>query len=145
MKIGLCGTGEWESSDRSRLLGRFGHRSVSGNRNSAKTSPWTDAVAKLFAMPLSELVTDCEVRVGRDAAECSGKQPISNRDRTAYNSKLSCASLVIDMSTIRPDTMTRTALRCWHQGAAFVESLRWAVITVPAKVGKSSFLLVFES
>ena len=102
------------------------------NRNSAKTKPLTDAGAKLFASP-AELVDDCEVVIVmllNDAAT----EAVYRGPNGIMTSKLA-GKLVIDMSTIRPDTMKSNGAAVLQQGAAFVESPVGGS-TAPAKEGK---------
>ena len=131
MKIGVCGTGRMGSSIAQRLMS-VGHEVAVWNRNSAKTKPLTDAGAKLFASP-EELVDDCEVVVVmllNDAAT----EAVYRGPNGILKSKLA-GKLVIDMSTIRPDTMKSNGAAVLQQGAAFVESPVGGS-TVPAKEGK---------
>jgi len=131
MKIGVCGTGRMGSSIAQRLMS-VGHQVGVWNRNSAKTKPLTDARAKLFASP-AELVDDCEVVVVmllNDAAT----EAVYRGPNGIMTSKLA-GKLVIDMSTIRPDTMKSNGAAVLQQGAAFVESPVGGS-TAPAKEGK---------
>ncbi len=131
MKIGICGTGRMGSSIAQRLMS-VGHEVGVWNRNSAKTKPLTDAGAKLFAFP-TELVDDCEVVIVmllNDAAT----EAVYRGPNGIMTSKLA-GKLVIDMSTIRPDTMKSNGTAVLQQGAAFVESPVGGS-TVPAKEGK---------
>ena len=131
MKIGICGTGRMGSSIAQRLMS-VGHEVGVWNRNSAKTKPLTDAGAKLFAFP-TELVDDCEVVIVmllNDAAT----EAVYRGPNGIMTSKLA-GKLVIDMSTIRPDTMKSNGTAVLQQGAAFVESPVGGS-TAPAKEGK---------
>jgi 3-hydroxyisobutyrate dehydrogenase len=131
MKIGVCGTGRMGSSIAQRLMS-VGHEVAVWNRNSAKTKLLTDAGARLFASP-AELVDDCEVVVVmllNDAAT----EAVYRGPSGIMKSKLA-GKLVIDMSTIRPDTMKSNGAAVLQQGAAFVESPVGGS-TVPAKEGK---------
>jgi len=119
------------SSIAQRLMS-VGHEVGVWNRNSAKTKRLTDAGAKLFASP-EELVDDCEVVVVmllNDAAT----EAVYRGPNGILKSKLA-GKLVIDMSTIRPDTMKSNGAAVLQQGAAFVESPVGGS-TVPAKEGK---------
>jgi 3-hydroxyisobutyrate dehydrogenase len=131
MKIGVCGTGRMGSSIAQRLMS-VGHEVAVWNRNSAKTKLLTDAGARLFASP-AELVDDCEVVVVmllNDAAT----EAVYRGPNGILKSKLA-GKLVIDMSTIRPDTMKSNGAAVLQQGAAFVESPVGGS-TAPAKEGK---------
>ncbi len=131
MKIGVCGTGRMGSSIAQRLMS-VGHEVIVWNRNSAKTKPLTDAGAKLFASP-AELVAGCEVIILmllNDAAT----EAVYRGPNGILKSTLS-GKLVIDMSTVRPDTMKSNGFSVLQQGAAFVECPVGGS-TGPAKEGK---------
>jgi 3-hydroxyisobutyrate dehydrogenase len=131
MKIGVCGTGRMGSSIAQRLMS-VGHEIGVWNRNSAKTKSLTDAGAKLFASPAA-LADGCEVVVVmllNDAAT----EVVYRGPNGILRSKLA-GKLVIDMSTIRPDTMKSNGASVLEQGAAFVECPVGGS-TGPAKEGK---------
>ena len=119
------------SSIAQRLMS-VGHEVGVWNRNSAKTKPLTDAGAKLSASP-AELVDDCEVVVVMLLNDAATKA-VYRGPNGILKSKLA-GKLVIDMSTIRPDTMKSNGAAVLQQGAAFVESPVGGS-TVPAKEGK---------
>jgi 3-hydroxyisobutyrate dehydrogenase len=131
MKIGICGTGRMGSSIAQRLMS-VGHEVGVWNRSLAKTKPLTDAGAKLFASP-AELVAGCEIIIVmllNDAATAA----VYREPNGILKSKLA-GKLVIDMSTVRPDTMTSNGSSVLQQGAAFVECPVGGSIG-PAKEGK---------
>ena len=131
MKIGVCGTGRMGSSIAQRLLS-VGHQVGVWNRNSAKTKPLVDAGAILFASP-AELVEGCDVTIVmllNDAAT----EAVYRAPNGILKAKLP-GKLVIDMSTIRPDTMKSVGASVVQQGAAFVECPVGGS-TGPAKEGK---------
>jgi 3-hydroxyisobutyrate dehydrogenase len=131
MKIGVCGTGRMGTSIAQRLIS-VGHEVGVWNRSSAKTKPLTDAGAKLFASP-AELVDGCEaviVMLLNDAAV----EAVYRGPNGILKSKLT-GTLVIDMSTVRPDTMRSVGAAVAQQGAAFVECPVGGS-TGPAKEGK---------
>jgi 3-hydroxyisobutyrate dehydrogenase len=131
MKIGVCGTGRMGSAIAQRLMSA-GHEVGVWNRNSTKTKPLADAGAKLFASP-AELVEGCEVTVVmllNDAA----MEAVYRGANGILKSKLS-GKLIIDMSTVRPDTMTSIGAAVVQQGAGFVESPVGGTVG-PAKEGK---------
>jgi 3-hydroxyisobutyrate dehydrogenase len=131
MKIGVCGTGRMGSSIAQRLMS-VGHEVAVWNRSLAKTKPLTDAGAKLFASP-AELVAGCEVIIVmllNDAAT----EAVYREPNGILKSKLA-GKLVIDMSTVHPDTMTSNGSLVLQQGAAFVECPVGGS-TGPAKEGK---------
>ncbi len=131
MKIGICGTGRMGSAIAQRLM-LVGHEVGVWNRNSAKTKPLTDAGARLFASP-SELTQNCDavvVMLLNDAAV----EAIYRGPGGIFKSKLT-GRLVIDMSTVRPDTMTSIGTEVLREGAAFVECPVGGSVG-PAKEGK---------
>jgi 3-hydroxyisobutyrate dehydrogenase len=131
MKIGVCGTGRMGSSIAQRLMS-VGHEVGAWNRNSAKTKPLIDAGARLFASP-AELVEGCEVVIVmllNDAAT----EAVYRGPNGILTSKLA-GKLVVDMSTVRPDTMKSNGSSVSQQGAAFVECPVGGS-TGPAKEGK---------
>jgi 3-hydroxyisobutyrate dehydrogenase len=102
------------------------------NRDSSKTKPLTDAGAKLSASP-AELVEGCEIVIMmllNDAAT----EAVYRGPNGILHSKLA-GKLVIDMSTVRPDTMKSNGSSVVRQGAAFVECPVGGSIG-PAKEGK---------
>ncbi len=131
MKIGVCGTGRMGLSIAQRLMS-VGHEVGVWNRNSAKTKPLVDAGAKLFGSP-AELIEGCDVTIVmllNDAAT----EAIYRGPGGILKAKLA-GKLVIDMSTIRPDTMKSNGSSVLQQGAAFVECPVGGS-TGPAKEGK---------
>jgi 3-hydroxyisobutyrate dehydrogenase len=131
MKIGVCGTGRMGSAIAQRLMS-VGHEVGVWNRNSAKTKPVVDAGAKLFASP-AELVEGSEVVVVmllNDAAT----EAIYRGPNGVLKARLA-GKLVIDMSTIRPDTMKSNGSSVLQQSASFVECPVGGS-TGPAKEGK---------
>lgn len=131
MKIGVCGTGRMGSAIAQRLIS-VGYEVGVWNRNSAKTKPLVDAGAKPFASP-AELVEACEaiiVMLLNDAAT----ESVYRGPNGILKAKLA-GKLVIDMSTVRPDTMKSNGSSVLQQGAAFVECPVGGS-TGPAKEGK---------
>jgi 3-hydroxyisobutyrate dehydrogenase len=131
MKIGVCGTGRMGSSIAQRLMS-VGHEVGVWNRNSTKTKPLADAGAKPFASP-AELVEGCEaviVMLLNDAAVEAVYRGPNGILKPGLAGKL-----VIDMSTVRPDTMMSIGASVLQQGAAFVECPVGGS-TGPAKEGK---------
>ena len=131
MKIGVCGTGRMGSAIAQRLMS-VGHEVGVWNRNSAKTRPLVDAGAKLFASPAA-LVDGCEVTVVMLLNDAAMEAVYRGADGI-LKSRLS-GKLVIDMSTVRPDTMTSIGASVVQQGAGFVESPVGGTVG-PAKEGK---------
>jgi 3-hydroxyisobutyrate dehydrogenase len=131
MKIGVCGTGRMGSSIAQRLM-TVGHEVGVWNRNPEKTKRLTEAGAKLFASP-AELAEGCDavvVMLLNDAAS----EAVYRGPNGILKAKLA-GKLVIDMSTVRPDTMISIGASVAQQGAAFVECPVGGS-TAPAKEGK---------
>jgi 3-hydroxyisobutyrate dehydrogenase len=131
MKIGVCGTGRMGSSIAQRLMS-VGHEVGIWNRDAAKTKILTEAEAKLFASP-AELVQGCDavvVMLLNDAAT----EAVYRGPDGILKAELA-GKLVIDMSTVRPDTMMSIGASVASQGAAFVECPVGGS-TIPAKEGK---------
>jgi 3-hydroxyisobutyrate dehydrogenase len=131
MKIGVCGTGRMGSAIAQRLMS-VGHEIGVWNRNPAKTKPLFDAGARLFASP-AQLVEGCEVTIImllNDAAT----EAVYRAPDGILKAKLA-SKLIVDMSTIRPDTMKSNGSSVLRQGGAFVECPVGGS-TAPAKEGK---------
>src|SRR3984893_18630935 len=131
MKIGVCGTGRMGASIAQRLIA-VGHEVGVWNRDASKTKPLVDAGAKAFASPAA-LVEGCDavvVMLLNDAAT----EAVYRGTNGLLTAKLA-SKLVIDMSTIRPDTMASVGNAVTQRGAAFVECPVGGS-KVPAKEGK---------
>jgi 3-hydroxyisobutyrate dehydrogenase len=131
MKIGVCGTGRMGAAIAQRLMS-VGHEVAVWNRNSAKTKALTDAGAKLFTSP-AQLVEGCEVTIVmllNDAAI----EAVYRGPNGILKAGLA-GKLVIDMSTVRPETMTSVGTSAVQLGAAFVEAPVGGTVG-PAKEGK---------
>jgi 3-hydroxyisobutyrate dehydrogenase len=131
MKVGVCGTGRMGASIAERLIAT-GHEVAVWNRDAAKTKPLVDAGAKAFASPaaLAERCDAVIVMLLNDAAT----EAVYRGDNGLLKANLR-GRLVIDMSTIRPETMISVGNAVTGRGAAFVES-PVAGSKVPAKEGK---------
>jgi 3-hydroxyisobutyrate dehydrogenase len=131
MKIGVCGTGRMGSSIAQRLMS-VGHEVGVWNRNSARTRPLVEAGAKHYGSP-AELVDSCDavvVMLLNDAAS----EAVYRGQNGILQSKLP-GKLVIDMSTVRPDTMISIGASVAREHAAFVECPVGGS-TGPAREGK---------
>ncbi len=131
MKIGVCGTGRIGSAIAQRLMS-VGHQVSVWNRDQEKTRPLVDAGAKLSPTPAA-LVDSCEavvVMLLNDAAS----EAVYRDANGILQAKLS-GKLVIDMSTLRPDTMQAIGVAVVEKGGSFVESPVGGS-TAPAKEGK---------
>jgi 3-hydroxyisobutyrate dehydrogenase len=131
MKIGICGTGRMGSSIAQRLMS-LGHEVAVWNRTPAKTTPLTDAGAGLAATP-AELVEGCEITIVMLLND-NATEMVYRGAKGMLQGKLS-GKLVIDMSTVRPETMKSNGLSVSRQGGAFVECPVGGS-TGPAKEGK---------
>src|SRR6476646_2422645 len=131
MKIGVCGTGRMGSSIAQRLM-TVGHDVAVWNRDLGKTKALTDAGARLFTSP-AELVGACEatiVMLLNDAATDA-----VYRTRNGILTGKLAGKILIDMSTLRPDTMQSIGTEVTQQGGVFVECPVGGS-TGPAKEGK---------
>ena len=131
MKIGVCGTGRMGAAIAQRLID-MGHDASVWNRNSAKTRPLVDAGAKALESPAS-LVESCDavvVMLLNDAAS----EAVYRGPDGILKGKLA-GKLVIDMSTVRPDTMQNVGALVTQHSAAFVERPVGGS-TGPAREGK---------
>jgi 3-hydroxyisobutyrate dehydrogenase len=131
MKIGVCGTGRMGSSIVQRLMA-VGYEVGVWNRDTAKTKPLADAGAKAFASP-EALAEGCEVVIAmllNDAA----LEAVYRGPNGLLKAKLA-GKLVIDMSTVCPDTMISVGNAVAQLGAAFVECPVGGS-KIPAREGK---------
>ena len=131
MKVGVCGTGRMGSSIAQRLIA-VGHDVAVWNRDATKAKPLTDAGAKLLGSPAA-LVDDCEAVIvmllNDNATEAVYRGP-----NGILQAKLA-GQLLIDMSTVRPDTMQSVGTAVTQQGGVFVECPVGGS-TGPAREGK---------
>ena len=131
MKVGVCGIGRMGSSIAERLIS-LGHEVAVFNRDAAKTRPLVGAGAKAFASP-AELAEACDIVVAmllNDAAT----EAVYHGPNGLLKARIA-DKLVIDMSTIRPDTMISVGSAVTQLGAAFVECPVGGS-KVPAREGK---------
>src|ERR1700694_3922796 len=131
MKSGICGTGRMGSSIAQRLMS-VGHEIGVWNRSSAKAKPLMDAGAKSFASP-AQLVEGSEVTIAMLLNDAATEAIYGGPD--GILKAMLPGKLVIDMSTVRPDTMKSNGSSVSQQGAAFVECPVGGS-TGPAKEGK---------
>jgi 3-hydroxyisobutyrate dehydrogenase len=109
-----------------------GHEVSVWNRDQLKTRPLLDAGAKLSSTP-GTLIDNCEavvVMLLNDAAS----EAVYRGSNGILQAKLA-GKLIIDMSTLRPDTMQAIGAAVAQRGGAFVESPVGGS-TAPAKEGK---------
>jgi 3-hydroxyisobutyrate dehydrogenase len=131
MNIGVCGTGRMGSAIAQRLMA-VGREVGVWNRNKIKTKPLTDAGATPFPTPAA-LVDGCEAVIVMLLNDAASEAVYRGPDGLLAANL--AGKLVIDMSTVRPDTMQSIGGAVAKQGAAFVES-PVAGSTGPAKEGK---------
>jgi 3-hydroxyisobutyrate dehydrogenase len=117
MKIGVCGTGRMGAAIAQRLMS-VGHEVAVWNRDPNKTKPLTDAGARLFSSPaeLAEASEVVLVMLLNDAAT----EAVYRGPNGILKAKLG-GKLVIDTSTVRPDTMVSIGADALQAGAAFIE------------------------
>ena len=123
--------GRMGASIAERLIA-VGHEVAVWNRDPAKTKPLIEAGAKAFASPAA-LAEGCDVVIVmllNDAAT----EAVYRGENGLLKANLN-GRLVIDMSTIRPDTMASVGNAATRLGAAFVECPVGGS-KVPAKEGK---------
>src|ERR1700760_4190852 len=131
MKIGVCGTGRMGSAISQRLMS-VGHDVSVWNREQVRAKPLVNAGAKASSTPAA-LVDSCEavvVMLLNDAAS----EAVYRGPNGILQAKLA-GKLIIDMSTLRPDTMQAIGTAVARVGGAFVESPVGGS-TAPAKEGK---------
>jgi 3-hydroxyisobutyrate dehydrogenase len=131
MKVGVCGTGRMGSAIALRLMS-VGHQVSVWNRDQAKAKQIVDAGARLSPTPAA-LVDGCEaivVMLLNDAAS----EAAYHGPNGMLQAKLA-GKLIIDMSTLRPDTMQAIGAAVAGRSGAFVESPVGGS-TAPAKEGK---------
>jgi 3-hydroxyisobutyrate dehydrogenase len=119
------------SSIAERLL-MVGHEVGVWNRNATKTRPLVDAGAKCFASP-ADLAEGCDLVIAM-LLDDAATEAVYHGANGLLKAKLA-DKLVIDMSTIRPDTMISVGNAVTRLGAAFVECPVGGS-KIPAKEGK---------
>lgn len=131
MKIGVCGTGRMGSAIALRLI-EVGHEVAVWNRNLDKTKPLVDAGARKFATP-AELAGACEIVIAmllNDAAS----EAVYNGPNGLLAAKLN-GKLLIDTSTVLPETNVRIGSAVVAAGAGFAECPVGGTVG-PARTGK---------
>jgi len=131
MKIGIAGVGRMGAAMVLRLI-EVGHELTIWNRSPAKAKPLTEAGAKTAATP-KELASGVEVVVTilTDAAAIDA---VYDGPSGLLAGEVA-GKLVIDMSTVRPETEIALAKKVRGKGAAFVECPVGGTIG-PARQGK---------
>ena len=118
MKISVCGTGRMGSAIAQRLMA-IGHEVGVWNRNQAKTKSLTKAGARAFPTPAA-LVEGCDTVVVMLLNDAASEAVYRGPDGILAGTL--SGKLVIDMSTVRPDTMQAIGASVGQHGATFVES-----------------------
>jgi 3-hydroxyisobutyrate dehydrogenase len=131
MKVGVCGTGRMGSAIAQRLIS-LGHEVSVWNRDRVKAKPLVDAGAKLAPTPAT-LVESCEAVIVM-LLDDSASETVYRGPGGLLQARLT-EKLIIDMSTVRPDTMQTIGTAVAEKGGAFVESPVGGS-TGPAKEGK---------
>src|SRR5262249_30769372 len=140
MKIGVCGTGRMGSAIAQRLMS-VGHEVSVWNRDPAKTRTLVAAGARLSSTPAT-LVEGCETIVVMLLNDAAGEAVY--RGPSGILQAGLAGKLIIDMSTLRPDTMRAMGTAIAQKGGAFVESPVGGS-TAPAKEGNLFALVGGES
>ena len=131
MRIGVAGLGRMGSAIGERLLA-VGHQLIVWNRSQNKAAPLVDTGAELASSP-AELAAkvDAIITILTDSNAIDGiyrgPDGLLTADLTS--------KLVIEMSTVQPDTETRLAEAVRGRGAAFVECPVGGTVD-PARSGK---------
>src|SRR5262249_13828660 len=95
-----------------------GHDVGVWNRNLGKTKPLTEAGASPFATP-SALIDGCETVIMMLLNDIASEAVYRGPDGILKGNL--AGKLVIDMSTVRPDTMQMLGAAVKQRGASFVE------------------------
>ncbi|WP_315833764.1 NAD(P)-dependent oxidoreductase [Bradyrhizobium prioriisuperbiae] len=131
MKIGVCGTGKMGSAIALRLI-EVDHEVAVWNRNPDRTKPLIDAGAKQFGTP-AELAGACEIVISmllNDAAS----DAVYNGPDGLLTAELN-GKLLIDTSTVLPETNVKLGSAVVAAGAGFVECPVGGTVG-PARQGK---------
>ncbi|MDB5616522.1 NAD(P)-dependent oxidoreductase [Tardiphaga sp.] len=131
MKIGICGTGRMGAAIAQRVIAQ-GHDLTVWNRDAGKTKPLVDAGASLAASPAA-LVAACDITIVmllNDAA----MQAVYTADQGLLKADLA-GKLIIDMSTVLPETMIELGSAVTKAGGGFVECPVGGTVG-PARDGK---------
>jgi 3-hydroxyisobutyrate dehydrogenase len=131
MKIGLCGTGRMGSAIVLRLL-ETGHEVTVWNRDARKTEPLVAAGAK--AAPTAAAVAQASEIVITMLLNADAIESVYAGEAGLLSTSLQ-GKLVIDMSTVLPETEEQLAARVRAAGGAFVECPVGGTVG-PARTGK---------
>lgn len=131
MKIGICGTGRMGAAIGQRVMAQ-GHELSVWNRDAGKTKPLVDAGATRADTPAA-LVAACDITIVmllNDAA----MQAVYHADHGLLKADLT-GKLIIDMSTVLPETMVEIGTAVTKAGGGFVECPVGGTVG-PARDGK---------
>jgi 3-hydroxyisobutyrate dehydrogenase len=131
MHIGIPGTGRMGTAIGQRLI-EAGHQLTIWNRSPDKTKPLADAGAKLVNTPAA--VGDASEAIVTILTDASAIERIYDGPQGLLAGNLQ-GKLVIEMSTVQPQTEIALAEKVQARGAAFVESPVGGT-TGPARQGK---------
>jgi 3-hydroxyisobutyrate dehydrogenase len=131
MRIGICGTGRMGAAIGQRVMAQD-HDLTVWNRDAGKTQPLLDAGSRRAATPAA-LVAACDIVIImllNDAA----MQAVYTGDNGLLKADLS-GKLIIDMSTVLPETMIELGTAVTKAGGGFVECPVGGTVG-PARDGK---------
>ena len=131
MRIGVAGLGRMGTAIAERLK-EVGHELTVWNRTPEKTKPLTEAGARAAASP-AELAKDVDVVI-TILTDANAIDSVYRGPSGLLSADLA-GKLVIEMSTVRPETETALGEEVRAKGAAFVECPVGGT-TGPARTGK---------
>lgn len=131
MRIGVAGLGRMGAAMAARLQD-LGHELVVWNRSAEKTKPLAEAGATVASSP-ADLAGQVET-VMTILTDASAIETVYRGEHGLLSADLA-GKLVIDMSTVQPETEIRLADDVRRAGASFVECPVGGTVT-PARTGK---------
>lgn len=131
MKIGLCGTGKMGAAIGARLLG-VGHELVVWNRDTAKTAPLVEAGATPAGTPAA-LTVRCELIISM-LLNAEALDTVYRGGAGILSAPLA-GRLVMDMSTVLPETEQALAADVTARGGTFIECPVGGTV-IPARNGQ---------
>ncbi|NQV98123.1 MAG: NAD(P)-dependent oxidoreductase [Rhodospirillales bacterium] len=130
MTIGICGTGRMGAAMAERLIDE-GQSVAVWNRNAARAAPLVEKGAALAVSPAA-LMGQCDIVIVMVFDEAAQKDVYQGIDGLLTASK---ATLIVDMSTMLPDTARALAALVRNAGFEFLECPVGGTVA-PAKAGK---------
>lgn len=131
MKIGICGTGKMGAAIAARLIDQ-GHSLVVWNRDMGKTEPLVQAGASGAASPAA-VVAECEMTISM-LLNAEALDAVYRGANGILSADLA-GKLVVDMSTVLPETEQALAADVRGKGGAFIECPVGGTVA-PARDGK---------